>query len=230
MRVSKQCIEMVKEFEGCYLKAYQDAIGVWTIGYGITSSDKAITGKTIKEGMRITRATAEKWLTESLNQIYLPKVLKYQGKYHFNTSQIDALTSFAYNIGSIDQLTKNGTRNLTEIEYYMHQYNKAGGKILPGLVRRRLHEVKLFNSGPKVFDEGLPLLPDRGYFQEGDKGEPVKMIQRFLTWMDLYDGKIDGKYGKKTIAAVKKLQKMAKTPQNGKFGNRCLPYAKKYKK
>ena len=112
----------------------------------------------------------------------------------------------------------------------MHQYNKAGGKILPGLVRRRLHEVKLFNSGPKVFDEGLPLLPDRGYFQEGDKGEPVKMIQRFLTWMDLYDGKIDGKYGKKTIAAVKKLQKMAKTPQNGKFGNRCLPYAKKYKK
>ena len=67
VRVSKQCIEMVKEFEGCYLKAYQDAIGVWTIGYGITSSDKAITGKTIKEGMRITRATAEKWLTESLN-------------------------------------------------------------------------------------------------------------------------------------------------------------------
>ena len=44
---------MVKEFEGCYLEAYQDEVNIWTIGYGITSSDKAITGKTIKKGMKI---------------------------------------------------------------------------------------------------------------------------------------------------------------------------------
>ena len=104
MRVSKKCIDLVKEFEGLYLEAYQDSVGVWTIGYGITSADKSITKRDIKKGMKITKATAEKWLELSLNQIYLPKVLKYQEKYHWNTSQIDALVSFAYNIGSIDQL------------------------------------------------------------------------------------------------------------------------------
>ena len=107
---------MVKEFEGCYLEAYQDEVNIWTIGYGITSSDKAITGKTIKKGMKISKATAEKWLVESLNRIYLPKVMKYQDRYHFNSSQIDALVSFAYNIGNIDQLTGYGTRAIALIE------------------------------------------------------------------------------------------------------------------
>ena len=230
MRVSNKCIELVKEFEGCSLTSYQDEVGIWTIGYGITSSDKDITGKTIKKGMKISKATAEKWLVESLDRIYLPKVMKYQDRYHFNTSQIDALVSFAYNIGSIDGLTKNGTRNIREIEYYIHEYNKAGGKILPGLVRRRLAETNLFNGGKKKFDEGLPNLPERGYFQQGDKGAKVKKIQMFLAWMDFYDGDIDGAYGAKTTAAVKRLQKFIKTPQNGKFGNKCLPFAKTYKK
>ena len=230
MRVSKKCIDLVKEFEGLYLEAYQDSVGVWTIGYGVTSADKEITGKTIKKGMKIGKTTANKWLEDILNKIYLPKVLKYQSKYHFNTSQIDALTSFAFNIGSIDQLTQNGTRDMVAIEYFMHRYNKAGGKILPGLVRRRLEEVRFFNRGPKTFDEGLPTLPDRGYFQEGDTGDRVKKIQRFLAWMDLYDGEIDGIYGPITTKAVKVLQGNIKTAPNGKFGNKCLPFAKKYKK
>lgn len=200
------------------------------MGYGITSSDKALTGKSIKKGMKITQETADKWLVECLNRIYLQKVLKYQSKYHFDTSQIDALVSFAYNIGSIDQLTKNGTRNIKEIEYYIHQYNKAGGKILPGLVRRRLAESSMFNNGPKIFDEGFPVLPKRGYFQKDDSGKQVEKLQKLLIWMDLYTGKIDGIYGEKTVEAVKKLQKMAKTTQNGKFGNKCLPFVKKYKK
>lgn len=230
MRVSNKCVELVKEFEGLYLHAYQDSVDVWTIGYGITNADKAVTKRTIKKGMTITEATANKWLVDCLNKIYLPKVLKYQDKYHFNTSQIDGLVSFAYNIGSVDGLTKNGTRNIREIEYYIHEYNKAGGKILPGLVRRRLAETNLFNGGKKKFDEGLPNLPERGYFQQGDKGTKVKKIQRFLAWIDFYDGDIDGVYGAKTTAAVKRLQKFIKTPQNGKFGNKCLPFAKTYKK
>ena len=231
MRVSKKCIEMVKEFEGCSLVSRYDRYGdLWEIGYGITSHDIDITGKKIKEGMKISQATADKWLEMALNKKYLPKVMKYQSKYKFNTSQIDALVSFAYNIGSIDGLTKNGTRSIREIEYYIHEYNKAGGRILPGLVRRRLAETKLFNGGKKIYDEGLPSLPDRGYFQRGDKGAKVKKIQMFLAWMDFYNGEIDGVYGEKTTAAVKKLQKFIKTPQNGKFGNKCLPFAKQYKK
>ena len=66
--VSKKCIDLVKEFEGCRLKAYKDEVGVWTIGYGITNSDKSITKTTIKSGLTISQATAESWLTKSLNQ------------------------------------------------------------------------------------------------------------------------------------------------------------------
>lgn len=230
MRVSKKCIEMVKEFEGLYLETYKDAVGVNTIGYGITSADKDITGKIIRKGMEIDKATAEKWLIDSLNYKYLPLVMKYQGRYGFNTSQIDALVSFAYNIGSIDQLTDNGKRTIKEIEAKITAYNKAGGKVLKGLVRRRLAELKMFNESVKCFDEGWPILPSRGYFQRGDKGKQVEQVQKLLAWLDLYDGKIDGIYGEKTEEAVKKLQGRVRTPKNGKFGNKCLPWCKKYRK
>ena len=230
MRVSKKCIEMVKEFEGCYLEAYQDVVGVWTIGYGITSSDKAITGKTIHKGMKISQETAERWLEESLNKKYLPLVLKYQTTYGFNTSQIDALTSFAYNIGSIDGLTDKGKRSIRTIEDKILAYNKAGGKELRGLTRRRLRELEMFRSGSKKFDEGFPVLPSRGYFQLADKGKQVGQVQKLLSWMDFYNGKIDNVYGPETVKAVKKLQDMIGTSQNGKFGNKCLPWCKKYKK
>ena len=231
MRVSNKCIELVKEFEGCSLTAYQDEVGVWTIGFGITSSDKAITGKTIKKGMKISKATAEKWLVESLNRIYLPKVMKYQDRYHFNTSQIDALVSFAYNVGSIDQLTGYGTRAIAIIESRILLYNKAGGKTLNGLSRRRKAELKMFQSGKKLYDGAWPKLPAKGYLEKGDSGKEVEKLQMLLCWLDLFENdQIDGVYGAKTTAAVKRLQKFIKTPQNGKFGNKCLPFAKTYKK
>lgn len=230
MRVSKKCIEMVKEFEGLYLETYKDAVGVNTIGYGITNADKDITGTTIKKGMEIDKATAEKWLEDSLNYKYLPLVMKYQGRYGFNTSQLDALVSFAYNVGSIDQLTDNGKRSIKEIEAKITAYNKAGGKVLKGLVRRRLAELKMFNESVKCFDEGWPILPSRGYFQRGDKGKQVEQVQKLLAWLDLYEGKIDGIYGEKTEEAVKKLQGRVRTTKNGKFGNKCLPWCKKYRK
>ena len=228
MRVSKKCIDLVKEFEGCYLTSYQDAVGVWTIGYGITSADKAITGRNIVPGMHITLNTANEWLEKSLNEIYLPKVLKYK-KYDFNTSQIDALVSFAYNVGSIDQLTSKGRRNIKTIEDKILEYNKAGGKTLRGLTRRRIAELNLFRQGPKTFDEGWPKLPSRGYFQYADKGNEVKKLQKLLQWMD-FDVDLNGVYDTDTVNAVKKIQGMAKTTKNGKFGNKCLPFCKKYKK
>ena len=231
MRVSKKCINLVKEFEGCSLVARYDRYGaLWEIGYGITSHDIAIIGKEIKQGMKITQATADKWLEDSLNLKYLPKVLKYQSKYRFNTSQIDALVSFAYNVGNIDGLTQKGTRTKKEIAEAFALYKKSGGVILKGLIRRREAEKKMFNAGEKSFDEGWPKLPDRGYFQDGDKGEEVKKVQRFLSWMNLYADDIDGIYGTQTIKAVKTLQTTIPTTANGKFGNKCLPFAKKYKK
>jgi GH24 family phage-related lysozyme (muramidase) len=63
------------------LKSYQDRVGVWTIGYGTTSHDKSITGKTITKGMTISKETAEKWLRASLREKYEPKVSKYDSIY-----------------------------------------------------------------------------------------------------------------------------------------------------
>ena len=231
MRVSKKCIDLVKEFEGCSLVARYDQYGaLWEIGYGITSHDIDITGKKIKEGMKISQATADKWLEDALNKKYLPKVMKYQSKYRFNTSQIDALVSFAYNVGSIDGLTQKGTRTKKEIAEAFALYKKSGGVVLNGLIRRREAEKKMYNAGPKYFDEGWPKLPGRGYFQTADKGDEVKKVQKLLTWMDFYNGKIDNVYGPETVKAVKKLQDLIGTSQNGKFGNKCLPWCKKYKK
>lgn len=143
-KISQAGIDLIKEFEGCHLTAYQDEVGVWTIGWGITNSDKAITGTTIKKGLKIFKETAEKWLEESLNEKYLPKVMKYDSKYNFNQNEIDALVSFAYNIGSIDQLTANGTRSKAVIADKMLEYVKAGGVTYNGLIRRRKAERELF--------------------------------------------------------------------------------------
>ena len=143
-KISKTGIDLIKEFEGCHLTAYQDEVGVWTIGYGITNADKSITGTTIKSGLKISQSTAEKWLEESLNKKYLPLVMKYDTRYNWNQNEIDALVSFAYNIGSIDQLTANGSRSRSVIANKMLEYNKAGGKVYRGLTRRREAERKLF--------------------------------------------------------------------------------------
>lgn len=143
-KISKNCLDLVKEFEGCKLTAYRDEVKVWTIGYGITNSDKSITGTTIKRGLKISKETAEKWLEESLNKKYLPLVLKYDEQYNWNQNELDALVSFAYNIGSITQLTAKGTRSKKTIAAKLLEYNKAGGKVYRGLTRRRKAEQKLF--------------------------------------------------------------------------------------
>lgn len=143
-KISNKCLDLVKEFEGCRLTAYRDEVGVWTIGYGITNSDFKITKKIIRKGMKISKATAEKWLSKALTKKYLPLVLKYDKQYDFNQNEIDALVSFAYNIGSIKQLTANGTRSRATIASKMLQYNKAGGRVYNGLTRRRKAERALF--------------------------------------------------------------------------------------
>lgn len=143
-KISVKCLALIKEFEGCHLTAYRDEVGVWTIGYGITNADKSITGTTVKRGLKISQETAEKWLEKALNKKYLLKVMKYDTRYGWNQNELDALVSFAYNIGSIDQLTANGSRSKATIADKMLEYNKAGGKVYRGLTRRREAERKLF--------------------------------------------------------------------------------------
>lgn len=242
MKINEAGLKLVKEFEGLYLHAYRDAVGVVTIGYGITNSDKDITGTTIKMGMTISKETAEKWLVESLNKKYAKKVEKYQDIYHFNENQYSALISFAFNIGSIDGLTNYGKRSISTIRQKILEYNKAGGRVLNGLTRRRKAELKLFDTPvkkkePTGYTGTFPAMPPRGYFKLGDgittyKDYPTQImrVQMITAWVLGITIKTDGQYGKKTDEAVRKLQKKFGLPVNGCFGNLCLEKCKKYKK
>lgn len=172
-KISKAGIDLIKEFEGCYLKAYKDPVGVWTIGYGITNYDKSITGTTIKSGLSITKNTAEQWLEKSLNKKYVPLVLKYDDKYDWTQGELDALTSFAYNIGSIDQLTAKGTRSKKQIANKLLEYNKAGGRVLNGLTRRRKAEKALFESG-----DSTPAKEVKGETSKSSKNKTLKVTAK----------------------------------------------------
>jgi len=137
MIISNKGLDLIKKFEGCRLKAYKDPAGVPTIAYGHTAG--------VKMGDTITQEQADELLRDDL-VIYEGKVDKYDNKYHWNQNQFDALVSFAYNIGSIDQLTSNGRRSIKTISDKILEYNKAGGKKLEGLVRRRKAEKALFDE------------------------------------------------------------------------------------
>lgn len=143
-KISSNCIDLVKKYEGFREEAYYDEVGVITIGYGTTNADRKITQVNITPGLTINERMGLKWLVMSLNVKYLPLVLKYDDKYNWNQNQLDALVSFCYNIGSIDQLTAKGTRSVDTIADKILEYTKAGGVELRGLVRRRREERELF--------------------------------------------------------------------------------------
>ena len=135
MKTGKAGLSLIKQFEGCRLESYKCPADVWTIGYGHTSG--------VKAGQVITQAQADAFLVSDVEK-FEKKVNKYYEKYGWNQNEFDALVSFAFNIGSIDQLTANGTRSRAVIAEKMVQYNKASGKVLAGLTKRRQAERKLF--------------------------------------------------------------------------------------
>ena len=139
MTTSKYGINLIKKWESCRLTAYVCPAGVLTIGYGHT-------GKDVKKGMVITKKKANELLINDLKK-FEKLVMKYDNKYHWNQAQFDSLVSFAFNIGNIDTLTRNGTRTIAQISEAMLLYKKGGGVVLQGLVNRRLEEQALFNSG-----------------------------------------------------------------------------------
>ena len=136
MKITTEVFELIKRYEGCLLNAYKDVSGVWTIGYGHTGN--------VKSGDVITKAQAEALLISDIEK-FERHVDTYDAKYHFNKNQYSALVSFAFNIGNINQLTKDGTRTITEISKKIPEYCKAGGRTLPGLVKRRNEEKVIFD-------------------------------------------------------------------------------------
>jgi GH24 family phage-related lysozyme (muramidase) len=141
-------LEMIKSFEGFASEAYWDH-KQWSIGYGSfagsnrskpdiagpISKDQATT--MLKDHVQKFSNDVERW-----NRV---------GKYNWNEGQKGALISFAYNIGSIGQLTDQGTRDNATIARKMLEYSKASGKVEPGLVnRRRVEQQKFIMHTPKL--------------------------------------------------------------------------------
>lgn len=137
MKVSENGIALIKKFEGCKLKAYKDSAGVLTIGYGHTGN--------VKAGQTITQKEADALLLEDLEK-FDAHVSYYDSTYNykFNQNEHDALTSFAFNIGSLRGLTNAGKRTKYQIAQKIQAYVNCNGVKLAGLVKRRKAEYDLF--------------------------------------------------------------------------------------
>lgn len=146
---SQNCYNLIKKFEGCILNAYPDP-GTGnlpiTIGYGSTMYPD---GKRIKMGEKITIEMADKLLQWEVNT--KSKVID-SLEIKFNQNQFDAIVCFAFNVG-ISALQKSTLLKLAKanpnnpaIKNEFLKWNKAGGKILNGLTKRRQAEAELYFS------------------------------------------------------------------------------------
>lgn len=149
MNINKEGLELIKSFEGCKLVAYDDLQpnktitslsqlkGTLTIGYGHTA------GVTV--GQVITKEQAENMLKSDLKKY--EKYVTDNVKLELNENQFSALVSFTYNcgVGNLRTLVKG--RTVDQIANSILLYNKSGGKVLNGLVRRRKAERELFLKG-----------------------------------------------------------------------------------
>ena len=139
MKVSQECIDLVKFFEGFEPRAYLCPANVWTIGYGRT--------KNVKEGDELTEPQAERDLFEELDE-FAEQVLN-RVKVDLEQNELDALTSWTYNLGvgnlqSSTLLKKLNSGDKNSVPSEMVRWNKAAGKVLAGLTRRREAEAKLW--------------------------------------------------------------------------------------
>lgn len=145
MEVSQRGVDFAKEFEGFKSKAYQDVVGVWTIGYGTTRIDD----KPIRPGMSCTRKQAEEWLRINIEEHLAEAESAINPEIQLSQNQIDAIASFVYNVG-VTNFRKSALCRLInedDLEAAAGQFirwNKAGGKVFAGLTRRRNAEAELF--------------------------------------------------------------------------------------
>lgn len=144
LKTSSNGIKLIKEFEGCRLKAYKCPAGVWTIGIGHTG---LVNGKSITEGMTITDLMAETLLAIDLQKF--ENAINTLVKKPLTQNEFDALVSFVFNIGignfqksTMLKLLNNGHMPLAAGQFDRWIYAK--GKALNGLKKRRQAEKTLF--------------------------------------------------------------------------------------
>lgn len=150
MTVNRATLGLIKHFEGFRSEAYRDPVGIWTIGYGTTAA--ANVGIVPKAGMAISEAEAEKYLAKALAKF--ADQIRPHIKREINDNQFGAFVSLAYNIGPNAFIGSTALRRFndgdeTGAANAMLWWNKAGGRILAGLERRREAERKLFLMPPE---------------------------------------------------------------------------------
>jgi lysozyme len=139
MNIGNKGLELIKHFEGCELQAYKCPAGVWTIGYGHI--------KGVSEGMTITQEEAENMLRDEMAEYegYVNNLVTVE----LNQNQFDAMVSWVYNLGggnlgASTLLKVLNAGDFAGVPAQMLRWNKAGGKVLEGLTRRRQAEADLF--------------------------------------------------------------------------------------
>jgi lysozyme len=139
MNISQEGLSLIKKFEGCELEAYKCAAGVLTIGYGST--------KGVKEGDTITQEEADKLLLHEMEEYegYINDMVTVD----LEQNQFDAMVSWVFNLGPANLKASTLLKVLNAKDYegvpaQIKRWNKAGGKVLQGLIRRREAESLLF--------------------------------------------------------------------------------------
>ena len=201
--INQEGLNLIKAFEGLYLEAYQDPVGIWTIGYGHIQG--------VTEGMKITLAQAEELLRQDLARY--ETAVQDAVEVTINEDQFSALTSFCFNLGAgslfrstLLKLLNQG--KIAEAANEFPRWDKAGGQPLLGLSRRRRAERALFLSQSwsefrtwkpskilRLAKPGEPLM----------KGEEVRRLQQALIDRG-FILEADGIFGQKTDLAVKEFQ------------------------
>jgi lysozyme len=143
--ISRQGLDLVKHFEGVYLKAYKCPAGVWTIGYGHTGLKHQ--DGTVKQGRTITQAEADALLAHDMG--------KFEDRVNrlvtvpLSQNEFDALVSFDFNTGALAKSTLLRRLNAgayDEVPDQLMRWTRASGKVLAGLVRRRKAEADLWRG------------------------------------------------------------------------------------
>lgn len=145
MQPSDKALDLIKRFEGCRLRAYKCPAGVWTIGWGTTR----IAGKPVKPGLEITQGEADLLLEMDADWHWSQANRSIRDPGELHQCQVDALTSFVFNVGIgafsrstlLKKINAGDARGASD-EFL--KWNKAGGRVLQGLTRRRHAERKLF--------------------------------------------------------------------------------------
>ena len=180
MKVNDKGFALICEFEGCRTEAYQDPVGVWTIGFGHTS---AAGPPCVGPGVTVTRAEATGILMRDLETFSAG--VKSAITAPLNDNQFSALVSFAFNVGlgnfrSSSVLRSVNACRFDQVPADLALWVKAGGKVLPGLIRRRAAEAALFLADDLPVTVPTPDRQPASKFHTAEAGRAIEPMPERL--------------------------------------------------